>query len=69
VAPIKPNPYVKNDTRAAARILRDSIYSLLDSGFEQQQVAAALDILIREARGGDWQDALAARTRARHLKR
>jgi hypothetical protein len=54
VAPIKPNPYVKNDTRAAARILRDSIYSLLDSGFEQQQVAAALDILIREARGGDW---------------
>jgi hypothetical protein len=69
MAAIEPSPRVKQNTRTAALILRDTVYSLLDSGFEQQQVVAALEILTGESRGTDWQETLTARTRARfHLE-
>jgi hypothetical protein len=47
---IEPEPRVKKNTDTATRILRGMVLSLLDNGFEKQDVAAALDRLADEAR-------------------
>jgi hypothetical protein len=45
------------------------VYSLLETGFTKQDVAAALGALAEEASGDEWQKALESRERGRGLGR
>ena len=58
---------MKNSTGTATQILRGMVLSLLESGFQKQDVVAALDRLTEEARGDGWKNALESRERARCL--
>jgi hypothetical protein len=58
---------MKNSTNTTAQILRGMVYSLLENGIQKQDVVAALDRLIEEARGDDWKKGLETRERARGL--
>jgi hypothetical protein len=65
----EPSPYVKTGADTATRILRGMVLSLLDNGFENQDVATALDRLADEATSRDWQKRLEGRERGRGLGR
>jgi hypothetical protein len=62
---IEPKPRVVTRTHTATQILRDMIYSLLDSGFQKQDVVAALSRLTGEAAGDEWKKGLETRKLAR----
>lgn len=59
----EPKPRVVSRTHTATQILRDMVYSLLDSGFQKQDVAAALHTLTGEAAGDEWKKGLETRKR------
>jgi hypothetical protein len=54
-----------SQSRTAKVILRDTIYSLLETGLTKQDIVAALKSLADEARNDAWQKVLDGRERAR----
>jgi hypothetical protein len=65
----EPKTRAVSQTHTATQILRDMVYSLLDSGFQKQAVVAALNTLTDEAAGDDWKKGLETRKLTRGLGR